>query len=356
MLIEDATVEALVAALEENPRGLLVANDELSSWLGSMGRYNGTAAADESFFLKAYGGRSHSVSRRSGRSIHVRSAACWITGTIQPGVLQRALGVERRESGLLARLLLAHPPRRPKQWTTDSIGWATREDFVRVMEGLYGLRHELVDGRQESQVVRLSMAAEELFVAFYERHGRELIELTGDLAAAWSKLEETAGRLALIFHEARLAAGERINSGEIDAATMAAAIELVGWFKHETRRVYRLLAETAEDRATRQSGERLEVFVAGQGGTVAVRDVIAGVRSIEDAEQAEEALQRLVEAGRGRWIERRTTDKGGRPTRVFSLKAAGVSAQPPKTSAKTSCADADTRREAEPETQEYIEI
>ncbi len=359
VLVEDATSEALVSALADNPRGLLVATDEFSGLLGSMGRYNGTPAADEALYLKSYSGRSHNVSRRTGRSTHVRQAAVWLTGTIQPGVLRRALGVERRESGLLARLLLAAPPRRPKKWTTDAIGWTTRGDFVRVLDNLYGLEHELTAGRPGSKIVRLSRDAETLFVKFHDEHNVETIELTGDLAAAWSKLEETAGRLALIIHEARLAAGEHGSTDEIDAGSMAAAIELADWFKHETRRVYALLAESEIDRALRQADDRLAAFVVSHGGSVAVREVIAGVRSIANAEAAERALQRLVDAGRGLWIDKPTSDQGGRPTRLFVLIAGAASAQPPKPAAKPGSADADAGRRAESEAvaqEEYVEL
>ena len=359
VLVEDATSEALVSALADNPRGLLVATDEFSGLLGSMGRYNGTPAADEALFLKAYSGRSHNVCRRTGRSVHIRQAAVWLTGTIQPGVLRRALGIERRESGLLARLLLAAPPRRPKRWTTDTIGWTTRGDFVRVLDNLYGLEHELKAGRQESRVVRLGRDAETLFVRFHNEHNVETNELTGDLAAAWSKLEETAGRLALVVHAARLAAGEHVVAGEIDAGSMAAAIELTGWFKYETRRVYALLAESEVERATRQADDRLAAFVIAHGGSVAVRDVIAGVRSIRDANAAERALQRLVDAGRGMWIDKPTTDDGGRPTRLFVLIGQAASAQPPKLPALQGCADADAGSGAERQAvadEEYLEI
>jgi hypothetical protein len=357
VLVEDATVEALVAALADNSRGLLVATDELAGQLDSFGRYNGSAGSDEAFFLKAYSGRSHNVSRRTGRrTIHVRQAAIWLTGTIQPGVLARSLGVERRESGFLARLLLAAPPRRPKRWTTDSVSWTTRDSFVRVLDNLYGLKHELVDGRERSRIVRLSRAAETLFVEFFHEHDSEAIQHSGDLAAAWSKLEETAGRLALIVHETRIAAGEKLDADELDEASMAAAIELTGWFKYETKRVYRLLAESAEDRVVRQADERLAAYVAAQGGRVAVRDVIAGVRWIKDAETAETALQRLVDAGRGDWIAKSATDAGGRPTRLFVLKPEAVSAQPPKKAEIRGSADADARQRAEVEVADEEEI
>lgn len=234
----------------------------------------------------------------------------------------------------------------------------TREAFVRVIDNLYGLQHELVDGRERSRLVRLSRDAETLFVDFFHNHDAEAIQHSGDLAAAWSKLEETAGRLALIVHETRLAAGEKIDSGEIDAASMAAGIELVAWFKYETRRVYRLLAESAEDRVVRQADDRLAAYVAKQGGTVAVRDVIAGCRWISDSAAAEAALQRLVDAGRGRWIDKQATDAGGRPTRLFVLSPAAVSAQPPQLPAKRGSADADACQPAQVEAsdEEYVEI
>jgi hypothetical protein len=140
---------------------------------------------------------------------------------------------------------------------------------------------------------------------------------------------------------------------EIDTVSMAAAIELVGWFKYETRRVYSLLAESETERAIRQADDRLAAFVVGQGGSVAVRDVIAGCRWIEDADAAERALQRLVAAGRGRWTTRPTTDRGGRPTRLFVLDAEAASAQPPRKAGIRGSADADAGRGAELEASVY---
>lgn len=224
-----------------------------------------------------------------------------------------------------------------------------------MLDNLYGLQHELVAGREESRIVRLSRDAETLFKKYFEDHDAEAIQHSDDLAAAWSKLEETAGRLALILHETRLAACERASTDEIDAVTMAAAIELVSWFKYETRRVYLLLAESEVDRAIRQADDRLAAFVISHGGSVAVRDVIAGCRWIDDADAAERALQRLVDAGRGRWeIKPTDPDKGGRPARLFIL----VSAQPPKLWALGGSADADARAASEAEVADvgYVEI
>jgi hypothetical protein len=120
-----------------------------------------------------------------------------------------------------------------------------------------------------------------------------------------------------------------------------------------------LLAESEIDRALRQADDRLAAFVVSHGGSVAVREVIAGVRSIANAEAAERALQRLVDAGRGLWIDKPTSDQGGRPTRLFVLIAGAASAQPPKPAAKPGSADADAGRRAESEAvaqEEYVEL
>jgi hypothetical protein len=364
-LVVDSTVEALAVVMADNSRGLLLARDELAGWLGSMDRYAGKAAgggSDEAFFLSAYNGIPHDVDRRTGgrRNIHVRQAALWITGGIQPAVLQRHLGTERRESGLLARLLLAAPPARPQTWSEAEVSFFTKQSFADTLDRLYRLEPDAdAEGRERPRLVGLSSDAKRLWITFHDDHAAELAGYVGDLAAAWSKLRDTCARLALIVHKARLAAGENVSEDVLDAASIERAIRLIGWFKHETRRVYALLAESEVDRAVRQSDDRLAAFVVRHGGRLAVRDVVAGCRWIADADAAEEALQRLVDAGRGQWLDKPTTEQGGRPARLFVLKPEAASAQPPKQAVKQGSADADARSGAERQAvadEEYVEI
>jgi hypothetical protein len=342
---------------------LLLARDELAGWLNSLDRYanKSGSGSDESFYLSAYNGEPHAVDRRTGdrREIYVSQAALWITGSIQPTILQRALGSTRRESGLLARLLLVAPPPLPAKWSESEVSPLTRRACHDVLDRLYELESDAdAYGREEPRLVRLTADAKKAYVAWHDQHAEEAVEKSDDEKAAWSKLRETVARLALVIHEVRLVAGDAVDPGLVDVASMDRATRLVEWQKRETRRVYALLAESEIDRAIRQADDRLAAFVDAHGGTVAVRDVIAGVRSIRDADAAEEALQRLVDAGRGGWIARETTDAGGRPTRLFVLKSETVSAQPAKLPVKRGCADADAGRRAEVEAgnEEYVEV
>ena len=137
-IVSDTTVEALHPLLLENPRGLLLARDELNGWLGSFDKYTGGKGADSAHWLSMHGGEALIVDRKTGipRTIYVPQAYVSVCGGIQPGILNRALGVEHRESGLAARLLLTCPPRRSKRWTDADIDPAAEAGFAGILARL----------------------------------------------------------------------------------------------------------------------------------------------------------------------------------------------------------------------------
>ena len=319
LVISDATVEAVSPILLANPRGVLLARDELAGWIGSFDRYASKGGADAAHWLSMHSGETIIVDRKSGipKTIRVPNACVSILGGIQPGVLERALGNEHRESGLLARFLLTCPPRKPRRLTTAEIDHATTAAVAEVFDILYGLQPEPdEDGNLKAAMVTLSGEAWNLFHDFVRVNGDELMDLQGDMAAAWSKLEEIPARLALVIHYVRLAAGDYGADGPdvVDAETMRAAIRLTEWFKSETRRVYGLLGETEENGAAR----RLTEWVESKGGTVTVRETQQG-RKYKTANDAEMALNELVAAGAGAWEIDNHDGGRGRPVARFVL-------------------------------------
>ncbi|GAG23361.1 unnamed protein product, partial [marine sediment metagenome] len=82
-LVSDTTVEALAPILLENPRGVLLARDELAGWIGSFDRYSGgKSGADAAHWLSMHNGESLVVDRKTGavRTIYVPSALVSVTG------------------------------------------------------------------------------------------------------------------------------------------------------------------------------------------------------------------------------------------------------------------------------------
>jgi hypothetical protein len=317
---DDTTIEALAVLLLQNPRGLLLVRDELSGWLGSFDRYAQGRGADAAKWLEMFGGRSIMVDRKSGpsRTIYVHRAAVSVAGGIQPGTLQRALGMEHRENGLAARLLLACPSRRAKRWTEADISPELENQIEAIFERLYSLEPGADrDGEIQPLDLPLTPAAKDAWVAFYDEHAIEQAELTGDLAATWSKLEGYAARLALIVHLTRWAAGDPTleDANVVDEQSIKAGVELSTWFGHEARRVYSILGENPEQREHR----RLIEMIRSKGGSVTIREVQRSSRKYTNAKDAEQALEALVAAGVGIWEDPKPGLAGGRPVRQFVL-------------------------------------
>lgn len=337
-IVSDTTVEALAPILLANPRGLLLARDELAGWMGSFDRYTGKgrAGADSANWLSMFNAESIIVDRKTGipRTIYVPQAAVCVSGGIPPAILQRALGLEHRESGLAARLLLICPPRKAKQWTEADIDPGAEAELVRLFDRLYELQPATgEDDEPRPVLLRLSTDAKTAWKAYYNAHAVEQADLTGDMAAAWSKLEEYAARLALVVHFTRWAAGDPMLTKVdiLDVSSMNAGIVLAKWFKHEARRVYAMLDESDAERDKR----RLVDWIGRKGGTVTPREVQQGCRWLKEPGAAEAALEELVKACRGSWRDMPTTAKGGRPARAFVLSTPSTVHETPAKPEKT---------------------
>jgi hypothetical protein len=318
-LVDDITIEALAPILVENPRGVLLAVSELQGWLGGFDRYanKGRASRDMANWLRLFDAEPIIVDRKTGtpRKIRVPEAVVSIIGGIQPGILRRIVGTEYREGGLAARLLLAYPPSRPKQWKRQKTGPQTEAAWNRLVRTLYAVQAGTDDkGRFCPLVVKLRPEAEHVWEQFYNAHAIEQADLTGDLAAAWAKLEQYAARLALIVHYIRWAAGQVRDELLLDGQSMEAGIRLAEWFKHEARRVYATLDETHLERERRE----LVQWIERRGGTVTAREVQRGYWPLRGPGAAEAALEGLVKAGLGCW-EHSPPGQRGQPTRFFRL-------------------------------------
>ena len=214
-------------------------------------------------------------------------------------------------------------------------------ELARLVDRLYGLQPTVNDeGDLCPVVLELTRDAKAAWKEYYDRHADEQNDLSGDLSAAWSKLEEYAARLALVIHFVRWAADDAdLESPDaVDAVSMKAGIILAEWFKTETRRVYALLSESDKNREQR----RLIEWIERKGGSVTGREVQQGHRQYRTAQDAEAALNELAKAGCGQWRDAPTGPKGGRPSSVFRLSTLSTSTQPARTLGSEGFVDVDS--------------
>lgn len=106
-VVVNSTIEALVSALRDNPRGILIYNDEIDSLLSNFNRYNGS---DESYFLSLFSGTPFKYTRKSNNEyIFLPNPYCSIIGTTQPGMLSSLFGGKRSQNGFSSRFLKVYP-------------------------------------------------------------------------------------------------------------------------------------------------------------------------------------------------------------------------------------------------------
>lgn len=188
------------------------------------------------------------------------------------------------------------------------------ESAVAAMFGrLYGLSMDAdEDGEPMPRIITLAADAQAEFIAFYKAHARTQATLMDEEAAAWSKLEGYAARLALVIHLAREALADAPTPGPVDRQSVAAAVTVVRWFGDEAIRVYDLLAKSDGDL------DRLLEWIGRQPEGVTVRDLVRGPKPWRgNAGRAEADLMRLVEDGRATRRPMPPGPWGGRPSERF---------------------------------------
>ena len=321
--VGDATLESIGVLLDTNPRGLLLMRDELSGWLGGFDKYSESNEAAQ--WLEFHSGNSVRIDRKGGdkKTIYIPRALVSVTGTIQEPVLRKLLnGDEAKhfDNGLAARILMAMPPERTRQWREAITPPALTQKYADLFCDLLKLTPQIdgETGRREPMILKFSPEAKARFINFVNAHGAEMRGFKSDrLKSAWSKIEGQAARLVLVFHCVREAylpsPGENANT--ISADTLDAALAWIEWLKNETRRIYYTLTHKGD---TRQA-DKLIAFARRNGGTITARDAARAGAGGRDVKVVEKIMAGLVAAGLAEW-HTPEQPKVGRPTRYFRLK------------------------------------
>ena len=105
-MMNDTTIEAAQEILKDSPNGVLLDQDELSGWFGSMDKYTGARGAqkDRAFWLQSYNGGSYTVSRIMRGNLFIPNLSVSILGGVQPDPI-RKLADGGEDDGLLQRFI-----------------------------------------------------------------------------------------------------------------------------------------------------------------------------------------------------------------------------------------------------------
>lgn len=336
ILTGDVTIEKLAEMLEDNPRGILVFRDELAGWFGSFMKYKAAGAgSDVSGWLPCYSAEPLIVDRKNGLrpSLIIPAAAVNVFGTIQPGILAKALTLDHIEAGLAARLLLAMPPRRKKRWNENVINPDVSDSWKGLIQDLWDNCQQQYNSRKSKQgpvEVRLDRDAREIWARWFDEWADVQDAADGALHAAYVKLEAVSARLALIHHVVSLTSSGVFENVPITPASMTAAIALTRWFANEARRIYSQMSEDPDAANTR----KLVAYLKNRAKPCTVRDLQRSHCNnglYDAANAATAALNGLVDGGLGHWVDIPSPQTGSHATRAFVFTTAELVDKRPET-------------------------
>jgi hypothetical protein len=202
----DATLEALIQLLHQNPRGLLFVRDELTAWVLSMNAFRRGKGSDRQTWLSFWNGAEIVLNWKTRHEVMVAPNPCvCVTGCLPPEVISDLRDPSQRADGLLDRMLFAFPEAVLLQWTDAGVTEATMAGYAEVLAALW--QFEAASGPEVGHgarpvVMTLTAEGRAAFVRYVNDLYAQLAdpELPDHLRGPYAKLEGYAARLALILH------------------------------------------------------------------------------------------------------------------------------------------------------------
>lgn len=321
VLLGDTTTEAAAMVLAANPRGVLLAVDELGTWFRGLNAYRNGFGADREFYASVWAGSPASVHRKQrdadGDGQVVRLWAPWlgVVGGVQPGVLadllhagQKRPGPQAADDGFLDRVLFVHPPETPGPVQADPTPLPLRlEDAMRAR---WAALWRLPTPNPDPRVIPWTADGRQAWAAAEAQLQATLAEPLPDWERSVRiKLHTYHARLALLW--AALRAGDAGPDG-VNAADVAGAGVVTEYF---TQQALALWSGWHTDALTSQAAG-LWHWLTTQSRPVTLREICraqpAGLRHRADAEAR---LTEFVTRGWGHWEVR--LNPGTRPSQVF---------------------------------------
>lgn len=227
-MVDDITFEALVQIHAENPCGLLLNADEISSWADNLNRYNrGNAEAQ---WNKLWSGLPLDVVRKNG-SFYVPKTCITIIGNTQPDALREFLTKQRMDSGFFERFDFLDNRDEPTPWSEEEFDPAMYEVWSKVIRAILA-----IDYADEPKLLHLNLEAKK---ALFEWQKHNTLQITKSIDSVdksqLAKGESKVVRYALVLQVLKdtCAAAE---SKTIGLSAVKGAVKILSFFQPQNEK------------------------------------------------------------------------------------------------------------------------
>jgi len=309
-VVSDATLEAVIARLAENPRGLCVFRDELAGWLKSFNAYK-KSGGDEQTWLEMWSAHPYTVDRKTNNEqLHIPAAAVSVVGGMQPRVLAECFDPARFASGLVPRILVTCPPEKDRHWTEAEVSdgaetaWADCIHWLRTrpFKGLDPNSNQFMP-----HILTMTPDAKAIYVGFFEAMQRVAKLSRNEHVKSFAIKAQVQSARMILIHRGMLLAETRPEKidAPIGIESVRAGVEWMNWALAEQMRIYGF-ADT--ERRRTEAASLADSLRAKFNGTASVRQVQqSNGKKWKTAEAARESIQNVIDHGLARWVDPQKT-------------------------------------------------
>lgn len=314
IVANDATIEAMAPLLKANPRGILLARDELAGFIGNIGKYGGDG--DAAFWLERFDGEAFSTDRVKTGHVQADVGLVSILGGIQPERLQEVL-LSRADDGFTSRFIMIYPEPVPRVWITPVANMDTLKRALTRLRALVPNTDEA--GQMSPVVIPLNREAQKLFAEWWVENGAAGIASVGYRAGMLGKAGGLVLRLSLILELLEWAASEGAEPTCISHTSVAAAIGL--FEDYILPSTCRALGGAGRDQGEAAAAGLLKQIRHRGARSVNAKEIYRSwsLPGLTSAKPVSAALEALSEAG---WVRRgrdEAQSKNGRPPNDWAV-------------------------------------
>ena len=237
-IISDFTPEALIRALDDNPRGITVYVDEIMGMFNAVNQYNKGQLIEQ--LLTAFSGKPLDVSRCSMPiPIHIERPFINVVGTMQTTCIHELVDKGYKDNGLLDRIIFVYPSSQEiPDWQMDEDSASSSfEKYSTLWEDIIYRICEIPFTIDENEgivqsVLNFSPEASAWFTNWRNASIRVVNKIKDDTLVD-SRIMKTpiiTARLALVFQILRWACGE-VHKDFVDIDSTKSAIRLTSYFE-----------------------------------------------------------------------------------------------------------------------------
>lgn len=238
-IISDFTPEALIRALDDNSRGIVVYVDEIMGMFNAVNQYNKGQLIEQ--LLIAFSGKPLDVSRCSMPiPIHVERPFINIVGTMQTTRVHELVDKGYKDNGLLDRIIFVYPSSQEiSDWQIDEDSYSSSfEKYSSLWEDVINKICEIDFSTDESydgilqNVLNFSQEADAYFTDWRNSLIKKINQIKDDglVDSRVMKIPMITARLALVFQILRWACGE-VHKDFVDIDSTKSAIRLSTYFE-----------------------------------------------------------------------------------------------------------------------------